>query len=63
MNTPTRRLNPFERYLSLWVVTCMVAGVALGTALLGFTTALRRLEFGTGSQINAPIAALIWLTI
>jgi ACR3 family arsenite transporter len=41
----------------------MVAGVALGRLLPGVTDALRRLEFGEASQINAPIAVLIWLMI
>jgi len=59
----TRRLNVFERWLSLWVALCMVAGVALGRLLPGATDALRRLEFGEGSQINAPIAVLLWLMI
>jgi ACR3 family arsenite transporter len=58
-----KRLNVFERWLSLWVALCMVAGVALGSAFPGFTDALRRLEFGEASQINAPIAVLLWLMI
>src|SRR5687767_12365842 len=58
-----KRLNVFERYLSLWVGLCMVAGVALGYAAPGFMSGLRRLEFGDGSQINVPIAILIWLMI
>jgi ACR3 family arsenite transporter len=41
----------------------MVAGVALGRLLPGLTDALRRLEFGEGSQINVPIAVLLWLMI
>lgn len=65
MNTEpeVRRLNIFERYLSLWVALCMVAGIALGKIAPQFISALRRLEFGAGSQINIPIAVLIWLMI
>src|SRR5471030_2842769 len=58
-----RRLNVFERYLSLWVALCMVAGVALGRIAPAFMADLRRLEFGAGSQISVPIALLIWLMI
>jgi len=58
-----KRLNVFERWLSLWVALCMVAGVSLGWLLPGLTDALRRLEFGEGSQINVPIAVLLWLMI
>jgi ACR3 family arsenite transporter len=58
-----KRLNVFERYLSLWVGLCMVVGVVLGKAAPGMMEGLRALEFGAGSQINIPIAILIWLMI
>jgi len=61
--TPPKRLNFFERYLSLWVLVCMVVGVALGKLLPGFVAALSQLEFGRDSHVNAPIAVLIWLMI
>jgi ACR3 family arsenite transporter len=60
---PPKRLNFFERYLSLWVLVCMAVGVALGKLLPGAVAALSRLEFGQGSQVNIPIAVLIWLMI
>jgi ACR3 family arsenite transporter len=56
-------LGVFERYLTVWVGLCMAVGVALGKLLPGMTAALRGLEFGAGSRINIPIAALIWLMI
>jgi ACR3 family arsenite transporter len=58
-----KRLNLFERYLTLWVATCMAVGVLFGKLLPGATGALRGLEFGEGSQINVAIAILIWLMI
>ncbi len=58
-----RRMNLFERYLSVWVAVCMALGVALGRALPGMVGGVRSLELGSGSQINAPIAVLIWLMI
>ena len=58
-----RKLSHFERYLSLWVGACMLAGVMLGKLVPDLTELLRRLEFAAGSQINAPIAVLIWLMI
>jgi len=60
---PAKRLNPFERYLSVWVGLCMVAGVLLGRSFPDVVAGLRGLEFGTGSQINLPIAVFIWLMI
>jgi len=58
-----KKLNYFERYLSVWVGACMIVGILLGKLIPAFTDALRRLEFGKGSQINVPIAVLIWLMI
>ena len=58
-----KRLNVFERWLTLWVALCMVAGVALGKLFPGATDAVRKLEFGEGSQINVAIAVLIWLMV
>lgn len=58
-----KRLNVFERYLTLWVGICMLAGVLTGKLAPGLVDALRRMEFGSGSQINVPIAVLIWLMI
>ena len=58
-----KKLNYFERYLSFWVGACMVVGILLGKLIPGLTDALRGLEFGKGSHINAPIAVLIWLMI
>src|SRR5207253_5783197 len=57
------RMNIFERYLSLWVALCMVAGIILGRLLPAWVRALQQLEFGTGSHINIPMAILIWLMI
>jgi ACR3 family arsenite transporter len=56
-------VNIFERYLTLWVAGCMVVGVVLGKMAPGLVAAVRSLEFGAGSQINMPIAVLIWLMI
>lgn len=60
---PSKKLNPFERYLSIWVALCMAIGVLAGKSFPSFVDSLRGLEFGTGSQINLPIAVLIWLMI
>ncbi len=56
-------LSFFERYLSLWVALCMGLGIAIGKLFPALTAALRGIEFGKGSQINAVIAILIWLMI
>jgi len=58
-----KRLNLFERYLTVWVGLCMVAGILLGQWAPTTVQVLRRLEFGQGSHVNFPIAVLIWLMI
>lgn len=58
-----KRLGLFERYLTLWVGLCMVAGLAVGKWMPDSVSLLRSLEFGRGSQVNIPIAVLIWLMI
>lgn len=58
-----KRLNFFERYLTLWVIGCMGVGIALGKLAPESVRLLRDLEFGDGSQINLPMAVLIWLMI
>jgi arsenite transporter len=56
-------MGVFERYLTLWVALCMAAGVLVGKATPAWMAWLRGLEFGTHTQINLPIAILIWLMI
>ncbi|MCS4306861.1 ACR3 family arsenite transporter [Rheinheimera pacifica] len=50
----------FERYLSVWVALCIVAGVLLGNLLPAVFQAIAALEYG---QINLVVAVLIWLMI
>jgi len=63
MSSETKRMNIFERYLTVWVGVCMVAGVLLGRAMPELTGALSEMEFVGGSKVNVPIAVLIWLMI
>ncbi|MGE4564166.1 MAG: ACR3 family arsenite efflux transporter [Victivallaceae bacterium] len=50
----------FEKYLTLWVIFCMVAGVLIGKYLPGIPAFLSRFEY---DQVSIPIAVLIWLMI
>lgn len=50
----------FERYLTVWVALCMVAGTLLGLMLPGPFEALGRLEI---AQVNLPVGLLIWVMI
>jgi ACR3 family arsenite transporter len=57
------RMNFFERYLSIWVLVCMALGLVLGIGLPAAVVRLSAWELVRGSQVNAPIAVLIWLMI
>jgi ACR3 family arsenite transporter len=50
----------FERYLSLWVILCIVVGIALGHFLPGAFESLGAMEV---ARVNLPVAVLIWLMI
>ncbi len=50
----------FERYLTVWVFLCIVAGIALGHLFTAPFQAIGRLEI---ARINLPVAVLIWLMI
>jgi len=53
-------ISTFERYLSVWVLLCIVVGIALGAAAPGAFAAIASAEV---AQVNLPVAALIWLMI
>ena len=55
-----RRLGGVERYLSVWVALCIVAGIALGRLI---PLPFRALGNATVAEVNLPVAALIWLMI
>ena len=61
--SPPKRLAFFERYLTIWVLLCMMVGVVFGKLLPDLTAALSKLEFSRGSQVNVPIGVLLWLMI
>jgi len=54
------RLGVFERYLTLWVALCIVAGIVLGHFLPDLFQTIGKLEI---AQVNLPVAVLIWLMI
>jgi ACR3 family arsenite transporter len=58
-----KQIGFFDKYLTVWVALCMMVGVALGKMIPQAVASLRGLEFGQGSQINIPIAVLIWLMV
>lgn len=50
----------FERYLTLWVALCIIAGIGLGALFPSAFQSIASLEV---AKINLPVALLIWLMI
>jgi arsenite transporter len=50
----------FERYLTVWVLLCIGAGIALGQLMPGFFEVVAALEV---ARVNIPVGALIWVMI
>ena len=55
-----KRLDFFERYLSVWVALCIVIGIGFGKLFPNVVEVLSKLEV---SHVNLPIAILVWLMI
>jgi ACR3 family arsenite transporter len=53
-------MSIFERYLTVWVFLCIVAGIALGQMLPGVFQVIGRMEV---AQVNLPVGLLIWVMI
>jgi len=53
-------MNPFERYLTVWVFLCILVGIALGHFLTPVFTLIASAEV---AKVNLPVAVLIWLMI
>ena len=53
-------MSLFERYLTLWVALCIVAGIALGHF---FPLVFHTVGAAEIAHVNLPVAALIWLMI
>ena len=53
-------MSVFERFLSVWVLLCIVAGIAAGQLAPGLFQSIGRLEV---AQVNLPVGLLIWVMI
>jgi ACR3 family arsenite transporter len=53
-------MNLFERWLTLWVFLCIVAGIALGQLLPGPVRMLGAMQI---ARVNLPVGLLIWVMI
>ncbi|WP_295551703.1 ACR3 family arsenite efflux transporter [uncultured Pseudacidovorax sp.] len=57
---PSAAMSAFERYLTVWVLACIVAGIALGQSAPRVFEAIGRMEI---AQVNLPVGLLIWVMV
>lgn len=55
-----RGIGFFERYLTIWVTLCIIAGIAIGQWIPAVPETLGKWEY---ANVSIPIAVLIWLMI
>lgn len=60
MSEKKAQIGFFEKYLTLWVVLCMIVGVLIGKFTPAIPAFLGKFEY---AQVSIPIAILIWLMI
>jgi ACR3 family arsenite transporter len=53
-------MSVFERYLTVWVFLCIVAGIAFGQLLPGLFQTIGMMEV---AKVNLPVGILIWVMI
>ncbi len=53
-------ISGFQKYLTVWVILCMAAGILIGKFLPGIPAFLNRFEY---ANVSIPMALLIWLMI
>ena len=53
-------MGVFERYLTVWVLLCILAGIGLGSL---FPSVFQKIGGMEIAQVNLPVALLIWLMI
>ena len=53
-------MSGFERYLTVWVMLCIVAGIAIGQWFPAQVQAVGRLEV---ARVNLPVGLLIWVMV
>ncbi len=53
-------MSVFERYLTVWVLLCIVVGVALGQFFPSVFQAVGRMEI---AKVNLPVGLLIWVMV
>ncbi|MHB1153463.1 MAG: ACR3 family arsenite efflux transporter [Eubacteriales bacterium] len=60
INEKKQEIGFFEKYLTLWVLLCMIAGILIGKFLPDVPKFLGKFEY---ASVSIPVAVLIWIMI
>lgn len=60
MNKDKGKISIFQKYLTIWVIFCMVVGVLIGKFLPQIPNFLNQFEY---ANVSIPMAILIWIMI
>lgn len=60
MSKEKSAISVFQKYLTVWVILCMVIGILIGKYLPGIPSFLNQFEY---AKVSIPMAILIWLMI
>ena len=60
MENKTNAISGFQKYLTLWTLLCMIAGILIGRFIPALPAFLNRFEY---ARVSVPMAVLIWLMI
>lgn len=60
MSKENKGIGFFERYLTIWITLCIIAGIAIGQWIPAVPETLGKWEY---ANVSIPIAVLIWLMI
>ncbi|HHU80052.1 MAG TPA: arsenical-resistance protein, partial [Acholeplasmataceae bacterium] len=60
MEKSNKGISFFQKYLTVWVIICMVIGVLIGNFLPAVPKFLNKFEY---AKVSLPVAILIWIMI
>lgn len=60
MNKEKKGISKFQKYLTLWVILCMIIGVLISKFIPQIPSFLNRFEY---AQVSIPMAILIWVMV
>ena len=60
MENSNKGISFFQKYLTVWVIICMVVGVLIGNFIPEVPKFLNKFEY---AKVSLPVAILIWIMI